>query len=256
MAIAALSWVNHVDSAVMTASDTAGDLAASNVANPIIGRRWRTTDLTAFMDVDFGADKTVELLLLRFPRDTDIPLSGTVQHQLDADGGTPGTGAAYDSGAVSIGTADGYGYHVHLPTSTTARYWRWTFNITGISWIDVGRAWAGEIYQPTRSISFGYGDEWSDLSRPAISDRSGAEFVDERSRQRVFAFSFDSLETADRDEFRELGRISGLSKQVVFVKDPTSPAKETILGRLAQTTPLVHRELPIHSKAFVIRESL
>ena len=120
----------------------------------------------------------------------------------------------------------------------------------------MGRAWAGEIYQPTRNISFGYGDEWADLSKPAISARSGAEFVDERSRQRIFAFSFDSLETADRDDLRELSRIAGMAKQVVFVKDPVLPSKETILGRLAQTTPLIHRDLPIHSKAFVIRESL
>ncbi|HEY4136499.1 MAG TPA: hypothetical protein VGO34_14940 [Alphaproteobacteria bacterium] len=259
MAKAILSWLNHVDrpATVLTASQQAGSLSISNVADPIIGRRWRTTDLAAWGQADFGADLSVGVLLLRFPRDTAFPLAGAVTHAFDADGGTPGAGAAFSSGPVAIGTADGYGYHVYLPPApVVARYWRWTFAVSGVAFVDVGRAWAGEAWTPAINISYGWGDEWQDLSRVSESARSGAEFADEIARRRVLSFGLDSLTDADRQAVREMQRIVGISKQMVFLRDPSAPAAESILGRMAGSTPILHQSLPIFSKAFVIRESL
>lgn len=255
-----LSWVNHVDrpNAVLSASQDVGDGAVANLASPIVGRRWRTTQLTGWAQVDFGADVEVGVLALRFPRDTAFPTAGTVSHTLDADGGTPGAGATYDSGAVAIGAAEGYGYHVHIPaTAKTARYWRFTFNVSGLSFIDVGRAWAGAAWRPTFGIAEGTDeDEWADLSRVSASNRSGAEFPDERARQRFLAFGLNALSDTERDDIRELQRLIGVSKQMLFVRDPDNGATETILGRLAQSTPIRHPNIPIYAKAFVLRESL
>lgn len=258
---ALFSWINHVDgSAVtLTASASSGDLSASNLADPIIGRRWRTTSLSAYVDIDFATDKTVGVVALRFPRDTTFPLSGTVRHQFDADGGTPGTGAAHDSTAVSIGAADGYGYHLYKPAAAvTARYWRFTFAVTGLSYIDVGRAWAGEAWQPTFDVAGGYEDGWLDLSETTRAARSGAEFVDERARQRQYALALEALSSSERDSIREMMRIAGSSKQVLFCLDPDSFARETVIGRLAGSQPIRHRALTsnLYGKAFVIGESL
>lgn len=255
----ALSWVNHIDASgvVLSASSTAGNLAVQNVADTIIGRRHRLTSETGWGQADFGANVTIGIVALRFPRDTAFPTSGTIRHQLDADGGTAGSGATYDSTAISIGTADGYGYHVHLLSSpVSARYYRWTFAVSGVSFIDTGRVWAGEAWRPTYNIVFGYADEWADLSRISASERSGAEYVDERPRQRAFAFGLEALSESERNDLREMQRIAGISKQVLFVKDPDSPAKETVLGRIASSQPILHRDLPIYTKAFTIRESL
>lgn len=258
-ALPTLSWVNHVDAsgAIITASSTAGDLSASNLADTIIGKRWRTTVLTAHVDIDWGADKTVGVLALRFPRDTTFPTSGSITHQLDADGGTAGAGAAYDSGAISIGAADGYGYHVHvLATAVSARYWRFTFSgVTGLPYIDVGRAWAGEAWSPTYGVSFSDEDEWEDLSAVSIAERSGSEYVDERPRRRRRAFELDALSISEGDDLREMGRIVGVSRQILFVFDPTAPAKHTILGRMIKTTPLLHKDISLQGKAFELRES-
>ena len=48
-----IAWVNRVDNAaaMLSASSQAGDLTITNVADPIIGKRWRTTSLT---DVGFN----------------------------------------------------------------------------------------------------------------------------------------------------------------------------------------------------------
>lgn len=254
-----LSWENHVDgtTAILTASQSAGDGAVSNLANPVVGRRWRTTDMAAYVDIDFGADKTVDVLALVFPRDSAFPGLGSLSHTLDPDGGTPGAGAAWSSGAVAIGLVAGYGYHVQMPpASVTARYWRFAFNTVGVPVIDVGRAWAGSGFRPEYNISYGYEDRWDDLSRVSASARSGAEFVDSRARQRSYAFGLDAVTDSEKSTVREFARITGISSQVLFVKDPDNPATETLLGRMVQSTPIRHANIGIHQKAFALRESL
>ena len=260
--VANLSWVNHVDATatILTTSDAAGDLAIENVADSIIGRRHRTTVLTTHGQADFAANKTIEMVCLVFPRDTTFPTSGTIQHEFDADGGTAGAGVAHDSGSIAIDTTDGYGYHVYKPSAAiTARYWRWNFNVSGVTSIDTGRAWAGEILQPTFDITFGYGDAWEDLSRVSAAERSGAQYVDERARRRRFDFAFEALSESERDDIRELDRLVGRAKQILFVKDPASPSKETVIGRLAQTTPILRPHVTstaLYSKQFTLIESL
>lgn len=256
-----ISYVNHVDddATILTASDTAGDLSVSNLADTIIGNRWRTTSLGAFVDVDFGSNKSVDIVALRFPRDTTFPTSGTVRHQFDADGGTPGSGAADDSTAIAIDTTAGYGYHAYKPASTvTARYWRFTFAVTGVSFIDVGRAWAGEILEPSIGVSFGYRDDWLDLSRVSSARRSGAQYADEMARVRLLSIPYNAIEAADRTTFREMERVVGISKQVLFMLDSATPTTESIIGRLAETAPVrrSHQTVAaLYSLSFRIIES-
>ena len=120
MAVALLSWVNHVDESVvvLSSSHQEGDLTPTNLADPIIGRRWRTATLTAWGQVDFTVNQTVDVVALAFPRDVPVPTSGTVRHHFDADGGTPGAGAAHDSTAIAIDVDDGYGYHLYKPPAS------------------------------------------------------------------------------------------------------------------------------------------
>lgn len=255
---AALSWVNYVDAsaAVITASQEVSNATVSNLADPVVGRRWRTTDMAAYGQVDFGEDKSVDVLALVFPRDSAFPLSGTITHTLDADGGTPGAGAVYTN-AAAIGLVTGYGYHaIVLAATLTARYWRFTFNTVGVPALDVGRAWAGAAFRPDYNISYGYEDSWGDLSRVVAGARSGAEYVDERPRQRGFAFGLNAITDAEKSSVREMQRIAGVSRQVLFVKDPDAAATETMLGRMAASTPIRHANIDIHQKAFVLRESL
>jgi len=257
---ALFSWVNHVDlsAAVLSSSGHAGDLAPSNLADTIIGKRLRLSSITGWAQADFGSNKSIEVLALAFPRDTDFPTSGNIQWQCDADGGTPGTGAAYDSTAIAIGAVDGYGYHLHVAT-VTARYVRFTFSgITGLSFVDIGRMWAGEKFTPTYDVVGGYDDAWGDLSITHVAERSGAEYVDPRPKQRLYAVGLEALDEDERDSVRELQRIAGTSGQILFCLDPDSFARETVVGRLRDSTPIRHRLLSqqLYMKAFAIRESL
>ena len=110
-----LGWVNHADAGTVAASAIAGDLAASNLQNDIVGRRWRTTDLGAHVDVDFGGAREIGVLALVFPRDGALPLAASIRHQLDDGDGSAGDGGVHDSGVIALGLADGYGVHLYQP---------------------------------------------------------------------------------------------------------------------------------------------
>lgn len=258
MSNVAISYENLVDaySTVLTASTSAGDLTVSNLADPRVGRRWRAVSTTPYVTVDFGADVSIDVVALVFPRDVANP-SGTITHTFDADGGTAGAGVAHDSTAISIGSVDGYGYHVYFPGETiTARYWQFNIALDAGTYIDVGRAWAGEAWVPFRNIDYGWSEQWSDISVVTQSRRSGAEFVDTRPRQRAFSFGFSSLEQADALLAREMQRLAGVSGQVLCVIDPDSPAKLSILGRASKVNPITQPHAILYSTAISIRESL
>jgi len=251
------SYQNLVDDTATQLSATAGsgNNSISNITDPRVGKRWRLLAPGGYGQVDFGSDKSFDLVALVFPRDTTLA-QGTVQHQFDADGGTPGTGAVLDSGAVDIGLVDGYGYHVYRFDATiSARYWRWTYALT-TAYADTGRAWAGAVWQPACNFIYGAADQWDDLSAVSISKRSGSEFIDQKPRQRGMSFALDFMLDADRQIARELQRIAGLSGQVLVIKDPSLAPKETVLGRMTKINPILDANFSIFSQPYQVRESL
>ena len=264
---ALFSWTNHVDrsGATLSASSTAGDLTPSNMAAPQIAIFWRTTSLTAWGQVDFGADVSIGCLALRFHREGSSvpPETGTVQHQLDADGGAPGTGAVYDSAAISINCDADYGYHLHVPTTAqTARYWRFTFDTPDVPFLDIGRAWAGNAFQPTIDVGYPSEDAWGDRSVVTATGRAGVEWVDSRSFQRVFGISMGAIDETDRESVRSMFRAVGLNGQILFCLDPSTAdgrKRDTIIGRRTQNRSLnrtVPSSPPLYSTSLSLRESL
>ena len=245
-----LGWVNHADAGTVAASAIAGDLAASNLQNDIVGRRWRTTDLGAHVDVDFGGAREIGVLALVFPRDVALPLAASIRHQLDDGDGSAGDGGVHDSGVIALGLADGYGVHLYQPPApVTARYWRFTFSqVSGVDYVDVGRAWAGPAYQPERNLARGPEVEWVDLSGRERNRRSGARFVDERPRHRRVRFRLPAMTDADREAIEDMTRIAGTSRQVLASLRPTAPnaGRQHVLGRLEVAVPLTQRFHDLH----------
>ncbi|MBO6542286.1 MAG: hypothetical protein JJ939_12020 [Alphaproteobacteria bacterium] len=256
MAIAKISYSNLVDRAgtMIGSSGVSGTMPPQNLSDPRPLKRWRTTNMTAWGQCDFGSDESIDVVCLVFARDVAFP-SGSITHTFDASGGTAGAGAVHSSGSVSLGLSEGYGYHVYLPPSTiTARYWRWTYAASAVSAIDAGRAWAGALWQPTRNVDLGHTDRWLDASRSVRAVRSGASFVEELPRFREMSFSFGAISEADRSIHMEIQRIAGTSKQVLFLLDPDTPATQTILGRIEQTSGLRSRAFQLHESSYLIRE--
>lgn len=252
-----LSYQNAIDAAstVLSASSAAGNMSISNVADPRIGRRWRCTEATCWGQADFGANISIDIVGLVFPRDTTLA-AGTVTHTFDADGGVAGAGALLDSGAVDIGAVDGYGYHIYrLPSPISARYWRWTFALT-TAFADTGRAWAGTSWSPRVNYDIGAADSWGDMSTVSTSKRSGAEFIDEKNRQRFFSFNLSFMDDDDRNFVREMRRAVGISKQILCIKNPDDAPRETLIGRITTVNPITDANVNVASSQFNVRESL
>lgn len=255
-----LSNVNLVDSARVSLSSQAGDLSASNVQDTVIGRRARLSSGMGYLDFDFGNDVAIDVVALVFPRDTPFPTASSdrITHTFDADGGTPGAGAVATSGEIEIGAFEGYGYHAYVPASrVTARYWRATFNVAN-AFIDIGRVWAGEKFVPQLNVQYGYRDMWNDRSTVSVADRSGAEYVDEKARQRSFSFVLSHMSDADRTQMREIFRTNGISKQLLLVTNPQASelGKEAVVARFVRSAALAQTHFNLSSAPIEIRESL
>jgi hypothetical protein len=246
-------------STLISATDTTPQLPLRNLQDPRLGRHTRLLSRTAWLQFDFGVNTTIGIVCLQFARHTDgMPLAGTVRHTFDADGGTPGAGAVHDSGNVPIGTYEGYGYHHYEPSAAvSARYWRVTFDVSGVSYIDPGRAFAAAPFIPGATVAIEYEDFWEDMSRVARGERSQAEFVDSRVSLRSLRFDLNSLEKEDRNTLREIIRRAGISQQILIVLRPldADAGREVIIGRRRQNSPIRHRILDLYANSWTIGES-
>jgi hypothetical protein len=188
--------------------------------------------------------------------------SDTVRHRLDVT--TAGAGAVLDTTAIAGGWRTGYGLHVYQPASPlTARYWRCNLNAASLAsvpgFVDLGRAWAGPAWTPSRgNLAYGFGETWADGSEVTRNARSGLEFVDIGPRQRVLSFGFPSLTEADAAQIRELQRIAGLNRQILFVPFPGEGPERAapVIGRLTEVPPITLPRYARYAVAFQIRASL
>ncbi len=274
---ALLSWINWLDraSAVITADGQAGSLGPTRLAEAQIRARWRSAPgvVTPQLDVDFGASREVGIIALAQPDDAGgVDADGeprgwmagtdTVRHRLDVT--TPGAGAVLDTTAIAGGWRAGYGMHIHQPVAPlTARYWRCNLDAASLAsvpgFVDLGRAWAGPAWQPSRgNIEYGFGETWADGAEVSRNARSGLEFVDLGPRQRVLSFGFPVLTEADGAQIRELQRIAGLNRQVLFVPFPGAGAEKAapVIGRLTEVQPITLPSFARYAVTFQIRQSL
>lgn len=203
-------------------------------------------DSNFYVDIDFGANRSVQLLALTFPRSNDafdvdatpaIATTDTIRHYLDADGGTPGAGVAYDSTAVQSGVLPGYGVHaIKLASPVTARYWRFLISApsrAASDYIDMGRAWAGPIFEPT--YNFSYGDElsWSSSIRSTKASDAPVVYLNREEPFRTKSFSFDAVAEAQTNDWDAFYRRAAMGVPM-FVSWGSSIHKDSMIGYVAE----------------------
>ncbi len=126
------SSLNHVDAADLS-TDVAeiASLPLANLQLTAIRKAYRVNAAAVTIGIDYGRDVDIGCVAFaqpdRKPRlragDPYRLLADIVRHRLDADGGVPGAGAAYDSGEIACGVTARFGTHFHLlPAPVAARY--------------------------------------------------------------------------------------------------------------------------------------
>ena len=148
-----------------------------------------------------------------------------------------------------------------LPERTSARYWRIDINDLGntAGYIEIGRAFFADSWQPIRNISNGCELAWN--SRTAVEEAAGgAEYFDQRQPYRTFRGSLDWL---DQDEAlmgaMELQRRMDVWGEVLFLLDPanmTYRRQQSFLARLRELTPLEYPYYNAHRMAVHLKEIL
>lgn len=267
-----LSFINWVDESAIGASAGPLSLPGTNLADPVVQARYRAAGTACTVQVDFGGPREVGVLALAQPHDAGgvdargealghLAPTDTVRHRLDLD--QVGAGAVLDTGALPCRVAHGYGLHVlWLPAPVTARWWRFDVSapsLGAIGAIDLGRAWAGPAVVPENSFSYGWGDLWEDGTVVTTAPRSGVQLGDLRWRRRRINLGFPALTRAEaKGVVKELGRVIGLRRQVLFSPDPGGPDEptEAILGGLADCTPIDQANAIDFAKAFSIVQAL
>lgn len=261
-----LSWVNHVlgRRATAEASEQHGDLAPEAVRDPRVTRRWRLVGPAGWWQADFAADRPVDVLALRFPRDREdadgavLYPEGQVRHRLDPDGGTPGAGAAHTSPWLDLAAAAGHGYHLYRPPEVSARWWRVELDLVPGTTLDLGLAWAGRLWQPAIGLAPGWAEAFDDLAQAAVNPRSGARFVDPTERRRLLRLPLAQVRKADRPMLREALAHAGTSGQLLAVRDPAAepPAREALIGRIAATVWLAQPRFNLFAATLPLEEDL
>lgn len=256
-----LAYQNWIDLPGITfsAGSTAQPQSAGQVASPhVYWDFWQSLNTTSsWIGVDFKQPLTIGVLAAIGILAT---ASDTARWRLSNQG--VGGAEVYDSGFYPCGVKPGYDLAVLVPpTDLVARYLRLDVDApsqAARNAVRVGRLWAGPLFKPSRQRQYGWSDDWADASTVTVAPWSGSEHVDERPSRRVLSFSLDYLNKADSDELKELGRVAGTRRQVLFIPvvGGADTPTEAILGRMKETTPIIQPRPRTYSKSFTINQSL
>jgi hypothetical protein len=259
------SYTNYADTGVYTAGDQVSTLPVSNLADRRVQKVWRSgTSYATWFGIDFGDSVGIGILGLF---GCTLFSTDTVRHRLSNV--ALGNGEILDTGAVASGISDGYDQTLKVlgsgGTNTTARYWRCDINAISRSFVegyfDIGRAWAGPVWQPSVGISLNWSEAWDDTSQIERSPVSGATFVQGGVSPRGMSVQFDYLSEDDKANALYIDRTVGTRGQLLFVPDETSTTlnAQAILGRqtrIARISQPTDTYPVVYSKAYDLQQDL
>jgi len=208
----------------------AGNISpVAGIVNRYIYTQWQSPTEDEWFQIDFGADVAIQSLTVVFPRITnpyrkyetqEILPTDLIRHYLDADGGTAGAGAVFDSGAVSCKAEATRGYSVTaLSTEVTARYWRCQVNAASRAsegFFLVALGFAGPIFQP--SFPHIYGDKlgFDDNSEIQRTPSSQTGFVTRNERTLKAVLVWDFIPDSERDAWDAMDEHAGKTEPIVY----------------------------------------
>lgn len=129
-----------------------------------------------------------------------------------------------DTGAEAAGVVDPYGLTVkYLAEPVLASAVRIDLADWAAPFIECGRVWIGQSWQPQHNYSFGYSFDPEDYSTQEYTPY-GVLFGDERDIARGWSLPFRAITPAELDTHVErLQRLVGKSRELLVCLDETSP---------------------------------
>lgn len=264
-----LSWVNHTDAAatVLFSDNEASGLPIARIQTPQIADVFRSgswgSATPCTIAIDFGSDKTFEMIALQAPRDGVLPAPGASVTRLAIGVSTQAAGnGANDALFVNyhdIGDrmAD-YGLYVYQAASpVTGRYVNLVFVNNGTaSYLQLGRVWIGETLITTRNASLGASLGASDPGVNVRANPSGVRDTQEGTAYRQMALIVNTLTLAEAAIIRSIQVSRGSTRQVFCAEIDTQAETTGFFGNFTRA-PTLTRVAPLLYKAdFTIEEDL
>lgn len=263
------------DAAVITASQASGALAPKNLQIMSPKTPYRIADASsAFVQVDFATAKSINLAALlchtassrAFVRVRAANLEADITSDPDYDSGNlpmRSHQSGYDAMWAATVADENYGaldknHFIHwMGTLRSFRFWRFDIQDPSSAYIDIGRLYLSNAWQPSTNINFGSPEGITDPSRKARTASGDISSVDRpKYRTAEFSLSFTSEDEIYDNAF-EIERLRGRTKDVLYIQNPNATnhlQRRTIYGTLESLQPITNSNFSIFEKSFRVEE--
>jgi hypothetical protein len=261
------------DNSTLTGSASSGALGINNLKEIDLKQVYRVNNTTAFIVSDLGAYQKINFVAIvghngssrSFARvraansmsdltsnptfDTgDVPFRS---HQTGYDNLWAASVTDEDYGSMPKNLFFQYFHDINC------RYWRIDIVDPDAKYIDLGRLYISQAWQPETNIDYGISHGLIDPSRKART-KAGSTVSVELSPYRYvdFKLGFGS-EVEMFDHAFEFDRLRGRTKDVLFIHDPDAKAylqKRSVYGTMESLQPVVNTAFDIFEKTFRIEE--
>ena len=260
-----IGWVNRIEGVSLTAGSEKNSLPVENVQADPLSKKWYTA--AGVKDSHFLADlassKTARVLALL---KTNLTSTTTLRVRASDSDSTAVSGDLLDTGVGSplengaAGVDDDYqAVYTIFSAEVTARYWRVDIEDAGLSDnIQIGRAFLGPAWSPTRSMQFGWGITWMDESIPLRAD-GGQDIFALRSRRRRLQFTLSFMNESEMySNAFELARVKGISGNVLVMPAESGSfvSHQAVYGRCGIPIPLVNETYNVYCMRYDAQERL
>ena len=256
------------DAAAITASSAQATMPASNLKKMQPGDRWRATGDTAeYLEIDLGAAKDINLVALLYHNATSAATwqirAATSQANLTA---APG----YDSGVINMWEAgwpaDQDPLHARLWLGAGSQNFRWwRIDLADAAnpdtWLEAGRVYVSKAWQLPSGKNIEYGWEMRRVDPSPRARTKGSQlYVEAQTMWRELMCSLNWLTEAEMyDNFGEIQRLRGASRDVFVMRDPNATAqllRQSIYGLMSQLAPITHAQAQVFRSRLLVEEML
>lgn len=260
------------DAATLSGTASSGDLGIGNLQKMSLKQVYRSISATMFIEADLGAAKAVNLIALighsgssrSYARIRAASVYANLTTAPDYDSGLlpfrshqTGYDAAWAAG-VSDEQKGALGKNLFMKffATQTYRYWRIDIVDPQASYIDIGRLYISNAFQPAINIEYGINEGINDPSRKTRTV-SGELIPVERKKWRYVDFSLGYASKQEMfDRIFTIENTRGSTRDVLFVVDPDE--KEHLQYRSYYGTmsnqPISNPMYSLFSKTFRIEE--
>lgn len=249
MANAALLYENLADAGTISVSTQVALTPGSNLQDPNIVRKWRSTAAASYFIVDLGSLQSIDTIAVIGITADMIRIRATTSDSAGL------SSPVYDSTNTAVDQS--YLQHIAVLTSpVSARYIRVDLTATTGDFVEAGRIVIGQRTSFGVNFAYNWSRAWVD---PSIrtQTRGGQTQVSNERTYRTLDVTFDFLSESEKNGTVEtIDRVNGLKTDIMLLTDPDSSnlARDTVWGLMSDLTVVANPYFGIFSKQYRIQE--